>query len=108
LVGRVQRNYSYYKQLYGIHERSYRNDYAFAIANIILNGYTVNESQGTPWSMFTVDEKIERMDIVDSQIRIYHQDTVIVTPYSNIHVMDKEYLQSDDFQQLVEAIIESA
>jgi hypothetical protein len=108
LIGRVQRNYSYYKQLYSIHETSYRNDYAFAIANIILNGYTVNALQGIPWSMFTVDEKIERMTLADSQIRIHHRDYAIVVPRSNIHVMDKEYLQSDDFQQLVETVCESA
>jgi len=108
LIGRVQRNYSYYKSLYSIHETSYRNDYAFAIANIILNGYTVNASQGIPWSMFTVDQKIERMAMINSQIRIYHQATAIVVPRQCIHVMDKEYLQSDNFQQLVEAIIESA
>jgi hypothetical protein len=108
LIGRVQRNYHYYKQLYSIHETSYRNDYAFAIANIILNGYSVNASQGIPWSMFTVDQKIEQMTLADWQIRIRYQDTAIIVPRQCIHIMDKEYLQSDDFQQLVEAIIESA
>jgi hypothetical protein len=107
LIGRVQRNYQYYKKLYSIHEKSYRNDYAFAIANIILNGYTVNESQGIPWSMFTVDQKIERMAVINSQIRIYHQDTAMVVPRQCIHVMDKEYLQSDNFRQLVKAVCET-
>jgi hypothetical protein len=108
LVGRIQRNYTYYRQLYNIRERNYRNDYAFAIANIILNGYAINEDQGIPWNMFTVDQAIEKIMLTDNFLRIYHQDTALVVPHQNIHVMDKVYLQSRDFEQLVEAICEPA
>ena len=106
LAGRIQRNYNYYRALYNIQARNYRNDYAFAIANNILNGYNLNIDQSIPWSMFTVDKKIEQIRLTDTQIRIYHKDNAIVTPYQNIHVMDKEYLLSKDFEQVVEAICE--
>jgi hypothetical protein len=106
LVGRIQRNYSYYRALYNIREGNYRNDYAFAIANCILGGYSLNEDQSIPWSMFTVEKQIDRMRLVDNQVRIYHDTQAVVTPRQNIHVMDKEYLQSEDFKQLVESIVE--
>ena len=39
LVARIQKNYHYYRRLYNVTERIYRNDYAFAIADIVLDGY---------------------------------------------------------------------
>jgi hypothetical protein len=108
LVGRIQRNYRYYRDLYNVRERNYRNDYAFAIANCIISGYSLNEDRGIPWAMFTIDKKINRIMLTDSQMRIYHADSAVVVPYQNIHIMDKEYLLSRDFEQVVEAIVEPA
>lgn len=108
LIGRIQRNYNYYSLLYNIREGNYRNDYAFAIANNILNGYSLNEDQGIPWRMLTIEKPIERVTTTESQIRIYHKELVVVVPRQNIHVMDKQYLLSDNFEQAVEAICESA
>jgi hypothetical protein len=108
LVGKIQRNYRYYRAVYNIREGNYRNDYAFAIANNIINGYNSNESQGIPWRMLTVEDKISRIMLTDTQIRVYHEDRAVVLPYQNIHVMDKAYLQSRDFEQAVEVICEPA
>ena len=108
LVGRIQRNYNYYRSLYNIREGNYRNDYAFAIANCIIGGYSLNEDQSIPWTMFTVDRKIERIMLTDNFVQIYYDDVATVIPYQNIHVMDKEYLLSRDFEQVVEAICEPA
>ena len=106
LIGRIQRNYRYYRALYNIREGNYRNDYAFAIANCILSGYTLNEGQGIPWRMLTVDQKIERIMLTDNFVQIYYNNEATVIPYQNIHVMDKDYLLSRDFEQVVEAICE--
>lgn len=106
LVGRIQRNYSYYRMLYNIKDRNYRNDFAFAIANIILNGYNTNEDHGIPWPMYTVDKPINKIMLTDTQVHVHYNETATVIPYQNIHVMDKEYLLSRDFEQVVEAICE--
>jgi hypothetical protein len=106
LVGKIQRNYNYYRALYNVREGNYRNDYAFAIANCIISGYHLNEDQGIPWPMFTIDQKIERIMLTDKFVQIYYNNTAVVVPYQNIHVMDKLYLQSRDFEQVVEAICE--
>ena len=101
LVGKIQRNYNYYRLLYNIREGNYRNDYAFAIANTILSGYHVNEQQGIPWRMFTVSGPIERIAATTTQIQVHLANTALVLPHQNIHVMDKAYLQTDNFQKLV-------
>jgi hypothetical protein len=108
LVAKIQRNYRYYRALYNIREGNYRNDYAFAMANNIINGYNLNESQGIPWPMLTVEDKISHIKLTDTQLRVYHKDRAVVLPYQNIHVMDKAYLQSRDFEQIVEALCEPA
>ena len=108
LVGKIERNYDYYRALYNIREGNYRNDYAFAIANTILNGYNSNESQGIPWPMFTIDERIDQLLYDDNFLYIKHDDDARVVARQNTHIMDKQYLQSPNFEQLVEALIESA
>jgi hypothetical protein len=108
LIGKIQRNYRYYCTLYNVRERNFRNDYAFAIANCIVSGYNLNEVQGIPWPMFTIEKKINRIMLTDTQVQVHHADSAVVVPYQNIHVMDKEYLLSRDFEQVVEAICEPA
>lgn len=104
IVGKIQRNYEYYRQLYNIREGNYRNDYAFAIANIMLSGYNVNELAGIPWSMFTLTDKVDSMKAVGNQIHVRHSDNALVLPKQNIHVMDKDYLLTDNFAELVDTI----
>ena len=105
LVGKIQRNYSYYRALYNIREGNYRNDYAFAIANNIINGYNLNELQGIPWNMFTIEEKIDQVLYDDNFIYVYSAGVGKVVARQNIHVMDKQYLQSQDFEKIIDGII---
>jgi hypothetical protein len=107
LVGRIQRNYEYYRLLYNISPGSYRNDFAFSIADLVVNGYHINEHHSIPWRMFTIEQTIDRMRAIDNQIRVYYENQAVVVPYQNIHVMDKQYLQSVDFAKFVEGICES-
>ena len=106
LVGKIERNYGYYRALYNIREGNYRNDYAFAVANNILNGYNLNESQGIPWKMFTIEEKIDQVLYDDNFLYVYSKGTGKVVARQNTHIMDKQYLQSADFEQLVNGLTE--
>ena len=101
MVGRIQRNYAYYCRLYNIGGRSYRNDYAFAIANNIVSGYSLNEDQAIPWAMFTVSEKITQVATHGSLLVIRLKDSAVVIPQQSMHVMDKDYLQSQYFVNFV-------
>jgi len=105
LVGKIQRNYDYYRALYNIREGNYRNDYAFAIANTILNGYNLNEDQGIPWPMFTIEETIDQVLYDDNFLYVYSEGAGRIVPRQNTHIMDKQYLQSPDFEQLVNGLM---
>lgn len=107
LVGRIQRNYGYYQKLYNIRERNFRNDYAFTIANNILSGYTTDIRQSVPWSMLTFDRLISLIEIKNSMLVVREQEQAHVIPRQNIHVMDKDYLQSGEYIKFVDAICQS-
>ncbi len=62
LVQRIERNYKYYKTLFKA-QGTFRNDYAFAMADIILNGYTWESVRSMPLKIFTVEADIESLEI---------------------------------------------
>ena len=104
LVERVQKNYSYYRLLFNMQERNYRNDYAFAVADTILNGYTVG-TNSIPGSILAVDQSINFIQIKDSQLIIKDSNQAYVVPRTNLHIMSKAYLQSANFAHLVEQLV---
>lgn len=106
LVGRVHRNYAYYRSLFNIQERNYRNDYAFAIADIILNGYALSDS-GIAGSMLSIDQPIESIKIENDTLIIKDDKNSFVVPKTNLHIMSKMYLQSENFNKLVTTLNES-
>lgn len=101
LVDRVQLNYSYYRELFNLEQRNYRNDCAFAIADIVLNGYTVG-TDTIPGSMLTVDQLVDSIEIKDNNLIVRDHTRAYVIPWTNLHVMSKRYLQSDNFAEFVD------
>jgi len=104
LVGRIQRNYAYYRQLYNIRERNFRNDYAFAIANNIISGYIPEVDQSMPWDMLTLDQKINTIELSNNTVIVRDSDRAYVLPKQNIHVMDKDYLLSEQHRVFVDKV----
>jgi hypothetical protein len=104
LIGRIQRNYAYYCALFNVDGRNYRNDYAFAIADTILNGYAI-ETKSIPGSILAVDQSIQTMTIKDKHIVVKDKNKSYVLPRTNLHVMSKAYLQSNNFKILVNQLI---
>lgn len=104
LVGRIQRNYAYYCALFNVESRNYRNDYAFAIADIILNGYTLDK-KSIPGNVIAVDQSIDTIDLIEGKIVVKDKNKAYVLPRTNLHVMSKSYLQSDNFKNFVYKII---
>jgi len=103
LIDRVQKNYTYYRELFNLQERNYRNDYAFAIADIVLNGYTVGINS-IPGSMLTIDQTIDSIEIKDNTYIVRDKQRAYVVPHTNMHIMSKQYLQSDNFGEFVEHV----
>lgn len=107
LAGRIQRNYRYYTNLYHIRGSQFRNDYAFTIANNILNGYNQGMTDGIPWKMVTFADGIDSITIDDNNIiTVKEFNKAYLIPKQNIHIMDKNYLLSDNFGDFVKLLCE--
>jgi hypothetical protein len=103
LIERIQDNYSYYRALFNIKERNYRNDYAFAIADIILNGYRVG-TNSIPGRMLTADTLIKSITKNNDLLVIKDDHQSYVIPISDLHIMSKKYLQSDNFKEFIQNV----
>jgi len=104
LVGKIQRNHGYYNKLYHGKYNSFRNDYAFTIANNILNGYSQDLDQGIVWPMLSITDIVTSLAYQNNFITIKEKTAAYVIPKQNIHVMDKAYLLSDNFSQFLESV----
>lgn len=104
LVNRIQQNYNYYKVLYNMRDQSYRNDHAFSIANIILNGYALNTYASIPWPMLTIKDDIKSLSMSNNLLIIRTHEKAIVTAKQDLHIMDKDYLQTDQFRNFVKEL----
>lgn len=101
MVARIERNYGYYRQLYNITANNYRNDYAFTIADLVINGYTQDSRNYIPWPMLSVSNIIGEIKLLGNQIRIKSQNNAWVIPKQDIHIMSKEWLTSEECQQFI-------
>ena len=86
--------------LFNVQERNYRNDYAFAMADIVLNGYSIG-TNSIPGSMLAVDQAISSITRKGNQLIIRDNERAYISPIANLHVMSKAYLQSEDFIKFV-------
>lgn len=100
-VARVERNYSYYQQLYNITAANFRNDYAFTIADLVLNGYCQDSQNYIPWSMLTVNNTINELKLNNNKITVKSKDRAWVLPKQSLHIMSKAWLSSDACEQFV-------
>jgi hypothetical protein len=103
LTGRIQRNYAYYRLLYNIREPNFRNDYAFSIADYILNGYT-SDKNTIKFTMLTLEKPIEQMQLGGNFITVREKDRAHLITRQNIHIMNKQYLISEDFEHFVDDV----
>lgn len=108
LVGKVKRNYDYYRLLYNIREGNFRNDYAFAIAHYILSGNSVIASSFSPYNIHTVTGTISGIEATASNIVVRTPNKGFVLPYQNLHIMSKQWLTSDSLVRLVNECLDNS
>ena len=56
------------------------------------------------WPMMTFNNIVTSLDINDNLITVKEKDNAYVIPRQNIHVMDKEYLLSNNFNSFVDKV----
>lgn len=102
LVQRIEQNWNYYRKLYKISQVSYRNDYAFTIANLLLNGYQYDQHHALHQSMLLIDNTVLKLEHKRNSILIRYESVVDVVIRQNLHILDKQFLNSDSFVQFVD------
>jgi hypothetical protein len=107
LVARIERNYPYYCRLYNVRDTSYRNDYAFTIADNILNGYCQDTENYLPWSMISVANPIDSLELRDQKLLLKVKDQAHVLPKQSLHILSKAFLLSDACEQLIKAAVDA-
>lgn len=99
LVARIQRNWKYYSTLFGVRVPNFRNDYAFAMAEVIFSGHALSPSTHMPHGIVTVDQNLQALQINQDWLTVRTADRAIVLPRCDLHVMSKQWLQSSQLQQ---------
>lgn len=96
MMGMIQHHWTHYKDIYGITERRFRNDYALAIALNVVHGH-----QGIwpaiPWRMANADPDCDVHQIDSDDFEISFQNAqnrsrCVVVRAQDIHVMNKSAL----------------
>lgn len=99
----IKHNWKHYKELYGIAEKNYRNDYALSIALGIVSGHTL-KVDSIPWPLFSVmpDTELTREVYGTADRELWHMKytgpdsklkTVAITG-QDFHAMGKKYLEA--------------
>lgn len=103
LVRRVQENYAFYRGLFNIEARNFRNDYAFAIADMIMTGYKPLGQPSLLGPMTHLDMGITKIITPPGSglLRVFSETLVYVVPRTNLHVMSKAFLQSSQFREFM-------
>ena len=91
----VRANWQHYRDLYGITNALYRNDYALSIALTLVSGGSGHIAE-VPWMMHTVMPGVQVQALDQDTFRVYWQDqqgrAVYADVASDLHVMDKRSL----------------
>lgn len=104
LIGRIQRNYNYYRLLFGIRDTNFRNDFAFSMANIIINGYSLVPETSIPWKLMTIEHRLKEIYSKDNFFVVRTENRCDVVSRQSLHIMDKNYILSDQFGQLIDKV----
>jgi hypothetical protein len=99
-VQHIKENYNYYRLIYSITERKFRNDYAFSIAIHTMRGFVEDCSWPgiIPSDMWVSTDKDILLDVKDNAIKLLtHKDndyTAVKINDATTHVMNKFSLNS--------------
>ena len=103
LVRRIQENYSYYCALFNIEHNNFRNDYAFAMADIVLRGYSTTKQDSLLGPMLHIDNPLTSIAAQGNNFIVRDASRAFIIPRTNMHVMSKAYLQSEQFKEFVDS-----
>ena len=57
--------------------------------------------------MLTIENPVKKIEIKNNMLVVREQDTAHVLAQQSLHIMDKDYLQSDDYIHFVDQICQN-
>jgi hypothetical protein len=69
-----------------------------------MNGYSLDQHKSIPWTMLTIENRINSITTKNNFLVVRYDTQADVIARQNLHVMDKNYLLSDDFKKFVESV----
>ena len=90
----IKNNWDHYRNLYGVSQRTYRNDYALSIALSIVNGHTLAHN-AIPWNLVSVSHEHKLTQLKEDQYRVdfvANNKPRYVTLAQDFHAMGKGHL----------------
>lgn len=89
-VKHIEENYSFYADLYGFHADNYRNDYAFTIAEHIVNG--LNSKTASLPNILFLDHTSKILSVEKDSVKALVKDAVVDIKGIDIHFFDKSVI----------------
>ena len=91
----IRDNWTHYRNVYGISNAAYRNDYALTIAQLITNGQVL-AWPSIPWSLSTVTPDSQLTQLANDHYQVNYQTASgqlrYITLNQDFHAMGKRYL----------------
>lgn len=84
----VKDYYQYFVEMYRIYDRSFRNDYAFAIALQQANGFLDYDT--LPIKLSTLPPDCKLIKFTDTGIAWQYNDQINYTENQDVHILNKE------------------
>lgn len=103
MVSRIERNYGYYRELFRVQETNFRNDYAFSIADLIINGHRRDPRHRMPFEITTADMRLRSIEANEDWLVVRGEQSAHVLPRQDLHVMQKSWFSSESFKKFQEA-----
>jgi len=95
MMSRIKHNWAHYRNLYGVADLTYRNDFAVSIAASVIYGYQANYPS-IPWNLLNVEPThcIQQIDNDIFRIDFEHQQKLryITVGNCDFHAMNKKSL----------------
>ena len=91
----IKQNWDHYRNLYGIGQSTYRNDFALSIALGIVNGHSLNYP-AIPWDLPSVSHEHKLIQLEKDKYRVEYlnqeQKSRYITLHQDFHAMGKGHL----------------
>lgn len=88
----IQNSYQHYIDIFDIQNTMYRNDYSLTIAQWIVNGNSINQSEYIPWNLLHLNNDVTANKISDTEFLFINNKTKKYVTLKDVdfHILNKQ------------------